>query len=93
MTQVRKRRFVMLVVAILSAGAAWSLPLMEKPERIRIPVRFSSWEKNCTYAGEAYSWNACRGGQRCARGRDDEYYWEDDPSCPSGQTQGGFPVY
>lgn len=47
-------------------------------------------EKNCSYNGNSFSWGACRGGQRCARGRNDEYYWEDDDNCPI-QTQGGFP--
>lgn len=60
------------------ASAAWRRPRMT--------------EKNCYYAGDPYSWGACRGGQRCARGRDNEYYWEDDDSCPGGvQSQGGFP--
>jgi len=49
--------------------------------------------KDCVYAGQLYSWNACHGGQRCARGSNDFYYWEDDASClqvspgPGGRPQ------
>jgi hypothetical protein len=47
--------------------------------------------KNCYYDGRAFSWNACHNGQRCARGPNDFYYWEDDPTCVDIQQQGGKP--
>lgn len=82
----------MLTLAVLVSGAAWGLP--GRGGRVPGPARATTLDKNCYYAGDLYSWNACRGGQRCARGRDDEYYWEDDPTCPgAGDSQGGFRVY
>lgn len=37
----------------------------------------------CYYAGELYSYNACRGGQRCLQDHQGEYYWGDDSACDS----------
>ena len=93
MTDVRRRRFILLMMATLVAGAAWGFPGIQKPERGRTPFRLLAIDKDCVYAGDSYSWNACRGGQRCARGANDFYYWEDDPTCPtSGENQGGYRV-
>lgn len=85
MRKVGLRAVMVLVFAV--AAAAWSP--VESEAAIR---RFSATTKNCYYDGNLYSWGACRGPQRCARGRDDEYYWEDDATCETPvQTQGGKP--
>lgn len=47
--------------------------------------------KDCYHNGQAFSWNACHNGQRCALGPNDFWYWEDDPTCVEIQQQGGKP--
>ena len=86
--QPRVAKALVLALAVVSLGTL--LPDGASAARSR---RFTVTNKNCYYAGQLYSWNACRGGQRCARALNDEYYWEDDTECPKGaggQTQGGF---
>ncbi|HEX4962051.1 MAG TPA: hypothetical protein VF173_14530 [Thermoanaerobaculia bacterium] len=44
---------------------------------------------DCYYAGGSYSMGACRGGQRCVRGVNDEDYWQDDGTCDQVSPGGG----
>ena len=94
MSRVRRRSLSMLMFSVfLAAGAGWGFPVRQEREGYRIPVFSRGLVKNCYYGGDAYSWNACRGGQRCDVLPSGEYYWKDDPKCESLQTSGGFPVY
>ena len=58
----------------------------------RTPVRVKKSSKVCYYGAGIYSLGACRDGQRCVRGTDDEDYWEDGQGCTQtgSGTGGGF---
>jgi hypothetical protein len=47
--------------------------------------------KECYYGSGVYSLGACRGGQRCVRGLNDEDYWEDDDHC-TPEKGGPLPI-
>ena len=69
------------------AGALAVLALI--PDHAQARLRPARMSKECYYGGGVYSLGACRGGQRCVRGVNDEDYWEDDSRC---STPGGGPL-
>ena len=80
------RRRVLTALLFVIAAVSSVLALSKDAAALYLP---GVQEAGCMYAGQEYSWNACRGGQRCSVNRLGEYYWEDDSSCP--QSQGGYP--
>ncbi len=88
-SRIRPRTTVALVfaMALPAAGATVSAP---EAGANRAPVRVEKSSKLCYYGSGIYSLNACRDGQRCVRGTDDEDYWEDGQGCTqTGSGSGG----
>jgi hypothetical protein len=84
--RIRPRSVALLVFAVLLALAAGASDA--GAGRRRAPS-VSSDAKECYYGGGVYSLGACRTGQRCVRGVNDEDYWEDDPRCSDTSSGGG----
>lgn len=73
--RISSRSVAMLVFAVLVAIAGLATP-------VNAGVRRSpALNKLCYYGSGIYSLGACRDGQRCVRGVNDEDYWEDDGRC------------
>ena len=87
-SRIRPRAAVALVftVALAIAGGTVSAP---EAGAGRAPVRVKKSSKACYYGGGVYSLGACRDGQRCVRGTDDEDYWEDGQGCDQTSPGGG----
>ena len=79
-----KKACLLVLVAGLTLGANAS---SAKPRLTGARITGVT-EKNCYYGSGVYSLGACRGGQKCVRGVNNEDYWEDG-QC-GDQTQGGF---
>lgn len=86
-SRIRLRPVALLVFAVL-VTIIGGMPAREASAGRRA---FSTRAKECYYGSGVYSMGACRGGQRCVRGVNDEDYWQDDPSCDQTSTgTGGF---
>jgi hypothetical protein len=88
--RIRLRTLGMLIFAAAVSAA----PLSFASARVVTSRLVSTTDKDCVYAGQAYSNGACRGGQRCVTGKGDVDYWQDDTSCPpaSPGPTGGRPI-
>jgi hypothetical protein len=89
-SRIRLRTAALLVFTMLVAMLGI---FGEMPTGAASPVRrvFSTRAKECYYGSGVYSMGACRDGQRCVRGVNDEDYWQDDSSCDQTSTgSGGF---
>jgi hypothetical protein len=73
--RIRSRSIAVLIFAVVVAVAGWSAPVEARARQS------SAYNKLCYYGTGIYSLGACRGGQRCVRGVNDEDYWEDDADC------------
>jgi len=82
--RIRPRSVVLLAVAVLVALAA-GVPNAGAGRR----AVSSGGAKECYYGGGVYSLGACRTGQRCVRGVNNEDYWEDDTRCDQISPGGG----
>lgn len=93
-SRIRPRTAVALKFAVIAVTLAIVGGTVSAPEAGagRTPVRVKKSSKVCYYAGGIYSLGACRDGQRCVRGTDDEDYWEDGQGCTQtgAGTGGGF---
>ena len=88
-SRIRPRTAVALVVAVVVAiiGGTASAP---EAGAGRASVRVKKSSKACYYGAGVYSLGACREGQRCVRGTDDEDYWDDGQGCSqTGSGSGG----
>ena len=80
-------KFAVIAVTLAIAGGTVSAPGAGAG---RAPARVKKDSKACYYGGGIYSLGACRDGQRCVRGTDDEDYWEDGQGCSqTGSGSGG----
>jgi hypothetical protein len=79
-------------VALLVFAAIVAITAMTSADQAGAKLSATS-SKDCYYANQVYSMGACRGAQRCARGVNNEDYWQDDQSCegvssgPGGRLQ------
>jgi hypothetical protein len=95
-SRIRPRTAVALKFAVIAVIAVVAIVdgTVSAPEAGagRTPVRVKKSSKACYYGGGIYSLGACRDGQRCVRGTDDEDYWEDGQGCTQtgSGTGGGF---
>ena len=89
-SRIRPRTAVALVFAVTLAAVSGTVSAPEAGAG-RTPVRVKKKDaKVCYYGGGVYSLGACREGQRCVRGSDDEDYWEDGQGCTqTGSGAGG----
>lgn len=88
-SRIRPRTAVALVCAVALAIVGGTVSAPEAGAG-RAPVRVKKISKVCYYGGGIYSLGACRDGQRCVRGVDDEDYWEDGQGCSqTGSGAGG----
>lgn len=81
--KIRPRSIAMLAFAVtvaLAAGAS------DAGAGRHVP---SGNAKECYFNSQIYSLGACREGQRCVRGVNDEDYWEDDTRCSQTSPGGG----
>lgn len=83
MRELKGRLRSVLVLAVALGLTTWAL----SPSEAQAGRHIQPKPKNCSYGSGTYSMGACRGGQRCVRGRNDEDYWSDDTNCP--QTSPG----
>ncbi len=90
-SRIRPRTAVALVFAVTLAIAGGTVSAPEAAAG-RAPVRVKKSSKVCYYAAGIYSLGACRDGQRCVRGIDNEDYWEDGQGCTQtgAGTGGGY---
>lgn len=91
-SRIRPRTAVALKFAVIAVTLAIVGGTVSSPEAGagRVPVRVKKSSKACYYGGGIYSLGACRDGQRCVRGTDDEDYWEDGQGCSqTGSGTGG----
>jgi len=85
--RIRPRSVALLAFAVLLALAVGASDA--GAGRRRAPSVSSGDAKECYYGGGVYSLGACRAGQRCVRGVNDEDYWEDDTRCSDLSPGGG----
>jgi hypothetical protein len=85
MKGIRLRSIVLLIFGVLVAVFGGTTSAREASAGRR---SFSAKPKECYYGSGIFTTGACRDGQRCVTGVNDEDYWQDDPRC-STQTGSG----
>src|SRR5215217_1630981 len=83
--RIRPRRVAVLVFAVAVALAAGTTSAKEAKGG-RSSVRL----KECYYGSGVYSLGACRDGQKCVRGTNDEDYWADGQCDQTSPGAGGY---
>lgn len=90
-SRIRPRTAVALAFAVVLAIVGGTVSAPEAGAG-RVQARAKKSSKVCYFGAGVYSLGACRDGQRCVRGVDDEDYWEDGQGCAQtgAGTGGGF---
>ena len=83
--KIRPRRVVVLIFAVAVALAAGTTSAKDAKGS-----RSSFRAKECYYGSGVYSLGACRDGQKCVRGVNDEDYWADGQCDQVSPGSGGY---